>query len=125
MKGYRVIMKSGAVLPDLTCEDCDVQRNAFSGIVDRIYITGAETPNPVHIDVHEVAAVVKLWDDEEKPREDPCKGCSYKAHSEQISKQNDCNDCGNAKTCQYVPKWGSLVRINCPLWKHKRAEVRK
>lgn len=125
MKGIRVILKSGATLPDITCEAFNVSTSQITGKADNIHIKRAECPKPIHIDVNEVAAVVKLWDDDEKPREDPCKGCSYKAHSEQISKQNDCNDCGQAKTCQYRPPLGGMVRINCPLWKHKRAEVRK
>lgn len=73
----------------------------------------------------EVAAIVKLWDDEATPSVEPCKDCGYKAYYEQISKQNDCNDCGKADSCEHRPPWGGLVRINCPLWKHKRAEVRK
>lgn len=124
MKGYRIILKSGREM-DFVCEVCNVYTRRNTGSIDRIYIKGAQTPNPIHIDTKEVAACVKLWDDDEKPREDPCKGCSYKAYYEQISKQNDCNDCGNAKTCQYIPRPGGLTRINCPLWKHKRAEVQK
>lgn len=31
----------------------------------------------------------------------------------------DCNDCGKSDTCPHVPKWGGIVRINCPLWRAK------
>lgn len=28
----------------------------------------------------------------------------------------DCNNCGKWMRCEYLPKPGQLVRINCPLW---------
>lgn len=39
--------------------------------------------------------------------------------ADRVSSQHTCNDCGIMKTCEYAPKWGDLVRINCPLWKEK------
>ena len=33
---------------------------------------------------------------------------------------DDCNTC-EAKNCKYRPKWGQMVRINCPLWKGDEA----
>lgn len=36
--------------------------------------------------------------------------------ADKISKQHNCNDCGNKTTCKYVPPWGGDVRFNCPLW---------
>jgi len=33
------------------------------------------------------------------------------------TKMHDCNDC--AKGCGYEPKWGEMVRVNCPLWREK------
>lgn len=29
----------------------------------------------------------------------------------------DCNVCANKKGCQYAPKWGQMVRYNCPFYK--------
>ncbi len=52
-------------------------------------------------------------------REDLCKGCAYKSYYAQIAAQGDCNDCGKARSCQHVPHPGSIVRINCPLWRAK------
>lgn len=49
--------------------------------------------------------------------EDLCKKCGYKIHSERVAAQNDCNDCGKKRTCQYVPPVGTFTRINCPLWR--------
>ena len=46
-----------------------------------------------------------------------CQGCSYKSYYSRVAAQNDCNDCGARRTCQYVPKIGGIVRINCPLWR--------
>ena len=36
---------------------------------------------------------------------------------ERIEKLPTCNDCAKQRTCEYVPKWGETVRINCPLYK--------
>lgn len=35
---------------------------------------------------------------------------------ERVSSLGDCNDCGRQEQCEYLPKWGEEVRINCPLW---------
>lgn len=48
-----------------------------------------------------------------------CEGCTYKSYYSRVAAQNDCNDCGKAKTCPHVPRPGSIVRINCPLWRAK------
>ena len=37
----------------------------------------------------------------------------------QLSQKPNCNDCGKKKECEYVPKWGDPVRINCPLWEEE------
>ena len=37
--------------------------------------------------------------------------------ADRVSKQHNCNDCGIKMECEYVPKWGDPVRINCPLWR--------
>lgn len=52
-------------------------------------------------------------------KENLCKGCSYKAYYSRVACQNDCNDCGGARTCKYRPRAGEIVRINCPLWRPK------
>ena len=33
----------------------------------------------------------------------------------EVQSYDDCNTCGK-KNCEYMPKPGELVRINCPLW---------
>ena len=40
---------------------------------------------------------------------------AYLEDYEEILKLNDCNSCAN-KNCPYRPKWGEMVRINCPLY---------
>ena len=40
---------------------------------------------------------------------------AYLEDYEEILKLNNCNNCRN-KNCQYRPKWGERVRINCPLY---------
>lgn len=43
-------------------------------------------------------------------------------YMDQICNLHDCNDCGIKNECQYLPKLGDAVRINCPLWKPKQKE---
>lgn len=50
-------------------------------------------------------------------KEKLCSGCSYKSYYTQVAAQGDCNDCAKARNCQYVPRPGGIVRINCPLWR--------
>ena len=45
-----------------------------------------------------------------------CDACGYKVHSEGVSNLHDCNDCGKKSRCEYEPRMGEYVRINCPLW---------
>lgn len=41
-----------------------------------------------------------------------------------VSSYNNCHNCGGQKEpfCSYLPKWGELVRINCPLWYPKKED---
>ena len=52
-------------------------------------------------------------------KEKLCTGCGYKGYYARVAAQGDCNDCGKARSCRYVPRPGSIVRINCPLWRAK------
>ena len=38
------------------------------------------------------------------------------AELDRINELPSCNDCGKRNDCEYVPKLGERVRINCPLW---------
>lgn len=40
------------------------------------------------------------------------------AYYERVTFYNDCNNCGKGRKnkCEYLPKPGTMVRINCPLW---------
>ena len=31
----------------------------------------------------------------------------------------NCNNCGAAEGCDYLPDWGQPVRWNCPHWKER------
>ena len=44
-----------------------------------------------------------------------CDACSYKFHSDLVSKLPNCNDCEIVRACIYAPQIGENVRINCPL----------
>ncbi len=38
-----------------------------------------------------------------------------------ITESGNCNNCGERKTCQYIPKLGEQVRYNCPFYKTNEA----
>lgn len=46
-----------------------------------------------------------------------CNGCPLKDAYEQLKGLHDCNDCSYKYGCDYMPKYGQIVRINCPLWR--------
>ena len=46
----------------------------------------------------------------------------YKDYYDRVASLPDCNDCGRG-ACEYKPRWGEQVRINCPL--HIRAQLAK
>lgn len=50
-------------------------------------------------------------------RQNECKNCGYKIHSERISKLNNCNDCGLLNKCAKRPEYGDYCRINCYDWR--------
>lgn len=52
-------------------------------------------------------------------KQNECKNCGYKIHSERISKLNNCNDCGLFDTCENRPEFGEHCRINCNDWRRK------
>ena len=39
-------------------------------------------------------------------------------YTQRVQSYNDCNTCGK-KNCEYRPKPGEMVRINCPLWESR------
>lgn len=52
-------------------------------------------------------------------KEKLCAGCGYKCYYKQLAAQGDCNDCGKERSCEYRPRPGGIVRVNCPLWRAK------
>ena len=52
-------------------------------------------------------------------RREMCGTCPNKLHTEKVAFLPNCNDCGAAHDCEYIPKLGEMARINCPLWKPK------
>jgi Lar family restriction alleviation protein len=51
-----------------------------------------------------------------------CKDCETRRDAAQVAALPNCNDCGNAAGCDYVPTIGQHVRINCPLWRAMEAD---
>lgn len=43
-------------------------------------------------------------------------------HSIAVSSYNNCNNCAIKLTCRYLPEWGKMTRINCPLWKGEQED---
>ena len=52
-------------------------------------------------------------------KQNECKNCGYKIHSNRISELNSCNDCGLANICEKRPELGQYCRINCYDWSGK------
>ena len=50
-------------------------------------------------------------------RREMCQGCGDRMHSEMVAKLHSCNDCGSKGECEYMPEYGEMCRINCPLWR--------
>lgn len=48
---------------------------------------------------------------------DLCELCSSKKYAYQVAALPNCNNCGAAAGCDYLPTIGQHVRINCPLWR--------
>lgn len=77
-----------------------------------------ETPNTEAISRSGIKHVqigmdpIEAWN-----RRSMCDACGHKIHSEQVAALHNCNDCGAAHDCEYIPKLGEMARINCPLWR--------
>lgn len=52
-----------------------------------------------------------------KPKADLFVSIHNNPQRHQSAAANDCNTCAKRRTCEYLPKWGTLARINCPLWR--------
>lgn len=35
---------------------------------------------------------------------------------DEIMSMPNCHNCGVRNRCRYEPKWGDVIRYNCPLW---------
>lgn len=46
---------------------------------------------------------------------------AYKIYFEDLSSKPDCNTCEN-RNCEYRPKIGAIVRVNCPLYSGPQKE---
>ena len=44
------------------------------------------------------------------------------SYAERIMQLPTCNECVRKRECQYLPDWGAMVRINCPLYRGKDEE---
>lgn len=56
----RIYLKSGHVLPDLICEEFEVERHRATGELVGYKFNGGEIPRPVYVDLDQVEAIVRV-----------------------------------------------------------------
>ena len=67
----------------------------------------------------EIGMVIKRCD---QCKRGDCDSCVYKGEFERLMELPNCNDCAlnaSSYSCNYRPRIGENVRINCPMWKPK------
>ena len=60
----RIYLKSGVALPDLVCDEFEVERNRMTGTVQGYSFKGGCIPRPLYVDLSEVAAIVRVDEEE-------------------------------------------------------------
>lgn len=92
----------------IKCTECGLTLTWETEIKVGISRTGKRTVAKAGLDP------IEAWN-----RRAGCEKCGARVYTEQMTKQHDCNDCGAAKSCEYMPQIGQPVRVNCPLWRDK------
>lgn len=59
----RIYMKNGIILPDFKCDTFTVQRNNLTGELTGYSFTCGAVPRPLHIDLSEVLAILRVDND--------------------------------------------------------------
>lgn len=47
---------------------------------------------------------------------------AYMFCSKDLLSKGNCNECGDRENCNYLPRPGETVRVNCPLWRGPQKE---
>jgi hypothetical protein len=92
----------------IKCTECGLTLSWETEIKVGVSRSGKRTAEKAGLDP------IEAWN-----RRAMCKNCGERLHSEQVGNLPNCNDCGAAKTCEYIPEPGDWTRINCPLWRKK------
>lgn len=94
----------------IKCTDCGLTLEWETDVRVGISRTGARTVIKTGLDP------IEAWN---RRTDDECSACGFKAYYERVGNMPDCNTCGDCTSCEYRPRPGAAVRINCPLWRAK------
>ena len=92
----------------IKCTDCGLTLEWETEIKTSISRSGKRTAAKAGPDF------VEAWN-----RRTACDNCVHIEYANEVAKLPNCNDCGGAAGCDYMPTIGKHVRINCPLWRAK------
>lgn len=109
----RLTQNSKELTAVIKCSDCGLTLEWETEIVERVSRSGQKIRE-------EGMSPFEAWNRREGMSD--CETCSIKAYADQVAAQHDCNDCGAARGCDYVPIIGQHVRINCPLWQPQEGD---
>lgn len=90
----------------IKCTDCGLTLEWETDVRVGISRTGSRTVVKAGLDP------IEAWN-----RRHDCESCGLQEHLTRLHNMPDCNDCGAGGACQYRPRPGETVRINCPLWR--------
>lgn len=99
----------------IKCTDCGLTLEWETEIKVVQSRTGKRTVVKVGLDP------IEAWN--QRQGMEACEVCGYKIHSDQVAALSNCNNCGIAAVCDYMPTIGTHTRINCPLWQPQESEV--
>ena len=91
----------------IKCSDCGLTLEWETEIAERVSRSGQKVRE-------EGMGPFEAWNRREGMN--GCEACGIKVYADHVAAQHDCNDCGAARGCDYMPTIGQHVRINCPLW---------
>ena len=107
----RLTQNSKELTAVIKCTDCGLTLEWETEITERVTRSGQKIRE-------EGMGPIDAWNRREGMEgcTDNCQSCSYLIYTQEVAGLHDCNDCGAAAGCDYIPTIGQHVRINCPLW---------
>ena len=115
----RLTQGPGELTAVIKCTDCGLTLEWETDIKVGVSRSGKHTQVKAGLDP------IEAWN--RRPHNDVaacdlCETCSNKIYADQVAALPNCNDCGAAAGCDYMPKIGQHARINCPLWRPMEAD---